>query len=142
MSERMPGPRSTPGFGAPEAAPQWWRAAIAEFGAGLGFRDTREWTADVLNLSVEDGRYLVDVERCGDEVVLAVLRRAPLPDIEDHARALLAACAFERDHPCFLQAGLKGEDVLVLAARLPRSESRGLYGAFELIRQVYAELGL
>lgn len=142
MRERMTGARPAPGFGPREAAPQWWRAAIAEFGAGLGFRDTRDWTADVLNLSVEDGRYLVDVERSGDAVVLAVLRRAPLPDIEDHARALLAACGFERDHPFFLQAGLKGEDVLVLAARLSRAESRGLYGAFELIRQVYAELGL
>ncbi len=142
MRERMTGARSTPGFGPPEAAPQWWRAAIAEFGAGLGFRDTRDWTADVLNLSVEDGRYLVDVERSGDAVVLAVLRRAPLPDIEDHARALLAACGFERDHPFFLQAGLKGDDVLVLAARLERSESAGLYRAFELIRQVYAEMGL
>lgn len=142
MRERMTGAQPASGFGPREAAPQWWRAAIAEFGAGLGFRDTRDWTADVLNLSVEDGRYLVDVERSGDAVVLAVLRRAPLPDIEDHARALLAACGFERDHPFFLQAGLKGDDVLVLAARLERSESAGLYRAFELIRQVYAEMGL
>ena len=41
MSERMTGARPAPGFG-PREAPQWWRAAIAEFGAGLGFRDTRD----------------------------------------------------------------------------------------------------
>ncbi len=125
-----------------EPAPEWWSKAISDFGAGMGFRDTGRWNSEVLNLSVEDGKYLIDVERSGDDVVLAVLRQVPLPEVDAKARRLLRECSFERYHPFFLQLGLKGEDVLVLAARVQRSESHGLYGAFELIRDLYAQTGL
>lgn len=125
-----------------EPAPDWWLKALADFGAGMGFRDTGNWTSDVLNLSVEDGKYLVDVERSGDDIVLAVLRRTPLPEVETKARLLLHTCSFEHDHPFFLQAGLKGEDVLVLAARIERTQSDRLYAAFELIHGLYARMGL
>ena len=125
-----------------EAATDWWCRAVSDFGAALGFRDAGEWSSDVLNLSVEDGTYLIDVERSGDDVVLAVLRRAPLPEIEEKALALLRACSFESDHPYFVQVGLKGEDVFVLAARMERSQVYGMVGAFEFIRTLYADMGL
>ena len=124
------------------AAPEWWCRAISDFGAALGFRDAGEWRSEVLNLSVEDGRYLVDVERSGDDVVLAVLRRAPLPEVEDKALSLLRRCSFENDHPFFVQAGLKGEDVFVLAARLERSRVHRMVDAFQFIRTLYSDTGL
>ena len=125
-----------------EAAPDWWCRAISDFGAALGFPDAGEWRSEVLNLSVEDGRYVVDVERSGDDVVLAVLRRAPLPEVEEKALSLLRRCSFENDHPFFVQVGLKGEDVFVLAARMERSRVDRMVGAFELIRTLYADTGL
>ena len=125
-----------------EAAPGWWCRAVSDFGAALGFRDAGEWSSEVLNLSVEDGRYLVDVERSGDDVILAILRRAPLPEFEDKARSLLRACSYERYHPFFVQVGLKGEDVFVLAARVERPEVYRMVEAFELIRTLYADTGL
>lgn len=125
-----------------EASPDWWCRAISDFGAALGFRDAGEWSSEVLNLSVEDGKYLVDVERSGDDVVLAVLRRAPLPEIEEKALSLLRKCSFENDHPFFVQVGLKGEDIFVLAARMERSRVDRMVDAFELIRTLYADTGL
>ena len=125
-----------------EAVPDWWRSALCDFGAALGFRDAGEWSSDVLNLSVEDGTYLVDVERSGEDVILAVLRRAPLPELEEKARSLLRACSYERYHPFFVQVGLKGEDVFVLAARVERSEVNRMVDAFDLIRTLYADTGL
>ena len=125
-----------------EAAPDWWCRAVSDFGTALGFRDAGGWNTEVLNLSVDDGRYLVDVERSGDEVILAVFRRAPLPDIEDKARSLLRACSFESYHPFFVQVGLKGEDVFVLAARMERSRVYRMVDAFEFIRALYADTGL
>ena len=125
-----------------EAAPDWWFRAISDFGAALGFRDAGEWGTEVLNLSVEDGKYLVDVERSGDEIVLAVFRRAPLPEIEEKALSLLRKCSFESYHPFFVQVGLKGEDVFVLAARVERSQVYRMVDAFEFIRALYADTGL
>ena len=125
-----------------ERGPEWWVEALVDFGTGLGFDGAQVWRSDVLNLAVDDGTYLVDVERSGEEIVLAVLRSVPLPEVDEKARALLHCCSFERDHPFLLQCGMKGDDVLVLAARLERSESRRLVDAFELIRDVYADLGL
>ena len=125
-----------------EAAPDWWCRAISDFGAAMGLPDAGEWSSEVLNLSVEDGRYLVDVERSGDDVVLAVFRRAPLHEIEETALSLLHQCSFESDHPFFVQLGLKGEDVFVLAARLERSQAYRMVDAFEFIRTLYADTGL
>ena len=125
-----------------ERSPDWWVKALGDFGAGLGFDGTEGWTSDVLNLAVDGGAYLVDVERSGEDIVLAVLRSVPLPEVDEKTRALLHQLSFERDHPFLLQGGLKGDDVLVLAARLERSESRRLVDAFELIRRVYADMGL
>ena len=125
-----------------EAAPEWWCRAISDFGAALGFRDAGEWGSEVLNLSVEGGKYLVDVERSGDDIVLAVLRRAPLAEVEETALSLLRKCSFESYHPFFVQVGLKGEDVFVLAARVERSEVYRMVDAFEFIRTLYADTGL
>ena len=125
-----------------EAAPDWWRRAISDFGTALGFRDAGEWSSEVLNLSVEEGRYLVDVERSGEDIVLAVLRRAPLAEVEETALSLLRKCSFESYHPFFVQVGLKGEDVFVLAARVERSQVYRMVDAFELIRALYADTGL
>lgn len=125
-----------------EPGPDWWRAALADFGAGLGFADAAAWTGDVLNLAVEDGKYLIDVERTGETIVLAVLRRVPVAEVEAKAHLLLRATGFEHDHPFFLQAGLKGGDVLVLAARVERAQSHGLVEALGLILGLYADMGL
>lgn len=125
-----------------DSAPQWWLKAICEFGAGMGFRDTSGWRSEVLNLSVEDGKYVIDVERWGDEIVLAVLCHTPLPEVEEKALLLLAGCDVENYRPFFLQVGLKGEDIIVLAARVGRSQAHRMIDAFETIRGLYAQTGL
>ena len=125
-----------------DAPPDWWREALADFGERLGFRDTAGWTTDALNLSVADGRYLVDVEPSGDEIVLAVLCPVPPAEVGPRTRLLLRAVAFDRDHPFFLQAGLKGADVLVMAARVERAQHNRLHDALELILALYADMGL
>ena len=125
-----------------EAAPEWWSRAMSDFGAALGFSDAGEWNSEVLNLSVENGKYVVDVERSGDEIVLAVLRRAPLPEFEETAVSLLRSCSFESYHPFFVQVGLKDEDVFVLAARVERSQAFRMVEAFEFIRTLYSDTGL
>ncbi len=125
-----------------EPVPDWWLKALADFGAGLGFRDAGGWRSNVLNLSVEGGKCLIDVERCGDEIVLAVLYRTPLPDVREKALFLLRRCGVESYLPFAVQVGLKGDDVLVLAARIERAEAHRMQGAFELIRGLYADAGL
>lgn len=125
-----------------EAGPDWWQQALTDFGARLGFPATTRWPSDVLNFSVDGGKYLIDVERFEDDVVLAVLRGARAPEIEAKARLLLRTASFDHDHPFFLQVGLKGRDVLVLAARVERPQYHRLYDAFELIRKLYADIGL
>ena len=68
---------------------------------------------------------------------------APLcPEIEETALSLLRRCSFESDHPFFVQVGLKGEDVFVLAARMERSQVYRMVDAFEFIRTLYADTGL
>ncbi|MCY4563973.1 MAG: hypothetical protein OXE40_05750 [Gammaproteobacteria bacterium] len=125
-----------------EPAPDWWARAIADFGAGMGFPDAGGWNSRVLNLSVDGGAYLIDVERSGEQIVLAVLRRAPLSELEEKALALLRATGVEQYHPFLLQFGLKGDNVLVLAARIERSEAFRMVEAFELIRRLFADVGL
>ncbi len=124
-------------------APEWWPQALAEFAAQLGFPGSAAgWTGGVVNLAVAGGRYLVDVERAEDEVVLAVLRTAPGADVEEKARLLLRCACFDRDHPFPVQVGIKGADVFVVAARVGRAEYHRLYEAFVLVRALYAEIGL
>lgn len=125
-----------------EPPPDWWLKALADFGAGLGFEDAGGWRSDVLNLSVEEGKRLIDVERCGEEIVLAVLCRAPLLKVREKALLLLRRCGVESDLPFMVQAAMKGEDVLVLAARIPRAQGHRMLDAFELIRGLYADAGL
>ena len=130
-----------------EAVPDWWTRAVADFGAGMGLAGAGEWQAggpqpEVLNLSVDGGAYLIDVERSGDEIVLAVLRRAAPAEFEEKALALLGVAGVERYHPFALQVGLKGDDVLVLAARLARNEAHRMPEAFDLVRGLYAQAGL
>ena len=125
-----------------EPVPDWWQKALADFGASLGFQDAGGWNSEVLNLSVEDGKRLIDVERCGDEIVLALLCRAPQPEVREKALFLLGRCGVESYLPFLVQVGLKGDDVLVLAARIDRAEAHRMQGAFELLRGLYADAGL
>lgn len=126
----------------PEAHPIWWTEAVGDFAASMGFGDTSNWPASALNLSVDNGRYLVSLERHGDELLLAVFRRVTLRQVEDTVTLLLRACSHESHQPFFVQPGLKGEDTIVLAARLDRFEARRLFDAFELIRKLYSDTGL
>lgn len=123
-------------------SPGWWTRAIGDFGASMGFRHVADWSLDPLNLSIDGGRYLVDIERSGDELLLAVFRRVPLSAVQETITLVLRCCSFDNDQPFFLQAGLKGNDAIVLAARLHRSEARHLYNAFALIRKLYADARL
>ena len=126
-----------------EPIPDWWVKALADFGAGMGFRDADSWCTDVLNLSVNDGRQcLIDIERCGDEIVLAVLCRAPRPEVREKALFLLRRCGVESYLPFVVQVGLKGDDVLVLAARIGRAEAYRMQNAFELLLALVADAGL
>jgi len=95
-----------------------------------------------LGEDIEEADVLQVYVSIGDDVVLAVFRRAPLPEIEEKALFLLNKCSFEGDHPFFVQVGLKGEDVFVLAARMERSQVYRMVDAFEFIRTLYADTGL
>ncbi|MDE0003337.1 MAG: hypothetical protein OXQ29_11640 [Rhodospirillaceae bacterium] len=125
-----------------EPIPDWWVKALADFGAGMGFREAGGWRSDVLNLSVEGGRCLVDVERCGDEIVLALLCRAPRSEVREKALFLMRRCGVESYLPFVVQVGLKGDDVLVLAARIERAEAYRMQNAFKLLLSLYADAGL
>ena len=125
-----------------DPTPDWWIKAIADFGANLGFADSGTWRRNFLSLSMDGGRYLIDVERAGDDIIIAVLRDVPLPDVDEQARFLLRQCSFEHYRPHFLQAGMKGDNTLVLGARLHLSQSHQMYEALEQIRKVFAEAGL
>ena len=125
-----------------EAIPDWWLKALADFGAGMGFKDAGGWRSDVLNLSVDGGKRLIDVERCGDEIVLAVFCRARRPEVREKALFLLRRCGVESYLPFMVQVGLKGDDVLVLAARIGRAEAHRMQNAFELLRSLFADAGL
>lgn len=124
------------------SSPRWWSRAVGDFGASLGFSHTADWTMDTLNLSVDSGRYLVDVERSGDEFLLAVFRHVPPSGVEETITLLLRSCSPDSHQPYFLQAGLKGDDLIVLAARLYRTDAGHMYNAFKLIRKLYADARL
>ena len=126
----------------PEARHDWWTEAVADFTGNLGFRGSGNGPQAVLNLSVDNGRYFVDVERNENELLLAVFRRVTLREVEDKITLLLRACSYDNHQPFFVQAGLQGEETLVLSARLERSEANRLFAAFELIRKLYDETGL
>ena len=125
-----------------EPVPDWWLKALADFGAGLGFQDAGGWNSAVLNLSMEDGKCLIDVERCGDEIILAVLCRVQRPHVREKALYLMRRCGVESDLPFMVQVAMKGDGVLVLAARIARAEAHRMHGAFELLRGLCAEAGL
>ena len=122
-----------------EPAPEWWFKAIADFGANLGFADAGGWREEVLNLSMDGGKYLLDVERSGETIVIALLSTVSSAEFDKRARFIMRQCSFEHYRPFFLQVGLKGESTLVLAARLHFSEAHKMYGALEQIRKVFAE---
>ena len=123
-------------------SPDWWTTAVGNFGASMGFKNTADWNMDILNLSVDGGRYLVDIERSGDDILLATFRRVALADIEEKIALLLRVCSPDRYQPYFLQAGLKGGDLIVLSARLYRTEAGHMYNAFELIRKLFGHARL
>ena len=124
------------------ASPGWWTTAVSDFGASMGFQHTDTWSMDTLNISVDGGRYLVDIERSGDEILLAVFRRVALSEVEEKSTLLLRWCSVDNHQPFFLQAGLQGDDVIVLAARLGRTQASQMYNAFKLIRKLYADARL
>ena len=124
------------------ASPGWWARAVADFGSCMGFQHTDDWAMDTLNISVDGGRYLIDIERSGDDILLAVFRRVALCEVDEKITLLLGSCNVEACRSFFLQAGLKGNDVIVLAARLGRTEARQMYNAFKLIRRLYADARL
>lgn len=132
----------TNSFANRRSSPGWWARAVGEFGASMGFQHTADWTMDTLNLSVDGGRYLVDIERSADDILLATFRHVPLSDVEEKIMLLLRSCSPDSHHPYFLQAGLKGDDVIVLAVRLHRSEAGRMYNAFEFIRKLFADARL
>ena len=123
-------------------SPAWWATAVSEFGASMGFRHTDTWAMDTLNIAVDGGRYLIDIERSDDEILLAVFRRVALSEVEEKITLLLRSCSFDNDRSFFLQAGLKGDDLIVLVARLGRAESPQMYNALKLIRKLYADARL
>ena len=58
----------------------------------------------MVNLAVDGGAYLIDIERSGDEIVLAVLREVPPSAIASKGAAVMHECSAERGHPFLLQA--------------------------------------
>ena len=125
-----------------ETTPEWWIKALSDFGNSLGFPDADGWRENLLNLSMDDGKYLLDVERSSDQIIVAVFRDAPLPQLDEYIQHILTQCSFEHYRSHFLQTGLRGENTLVLAVRLHYSQAQQMYEVLALIRKVFAAVGL
>ena len=123
-------------------AQRWWNEALADFGRSLGFEDFSGSNSEVHNFAIGDGKYLLDLECSADDVILAVFTEVSVDQVENRLRSLLRCCNFDRYLPFFVQVGLKGSNVAVLAVRLERNQADRIFQAFELIRKLYAEVGL
>jgi type III secretion system chaperone SycN len=119
----------------------WIDQAVRDFGYGMGIAD----------LAFEgDGPVCLDFERRGrlciervPEAVLVHLTRRlehPPPDL---FRRALEACHYEAGHPLPVQAGLHGEDGLVLLTRIKDGDVSlpVLERAFDLLTQLHQRLG-
>ena len=120
----------------------WWHEALISFGRDLGFRDFADSDFRVHNFTVGDNKYLLDVECSEDVVMLAVFREIPTTQVKAKMCLLLRRCNFDSYLPFFVQLGLKGDNVAVLTVRLEQPQSDGLFQAFEMICDLYAEAGL
>ncbi len=122
---------------------EWWNEALVDFGRSLGFENFVGSDSKVHNFTVGDNKYWLDVECSADDVVLAVFREISAVDqVEVKLRLLLRQCNFDRYLPFFVQVGLKGNNVAVLAVRLNQSQAGGMFQAFELMCKLYAEAEL
>jgi len=98
----------------------WIEQTIAEFGRGLGIDDLRLNERRHVQLALGSGG-LLGIEVVEDTVLVFLSREVSPHDPELRMRAL-RLCHFKRQWPFPVQAGLRGNDRLILLARIPERQ--------------------
>ena len=120
----------------------WQRDALADFARAQGFQEFADDGAETYNFVVGDNRYLLDIECAGEGIVLAVFRELPFRQEAEKIRLLLRRCSYDQYLPFLVQAGLEGDNTLVLAVHLDQTQAGQLSRVFECICELYADAEL
>ena len=121
----------------------WQAEALADFCRGLGFDGhPLGGPGDVANFEIGNNDYLLGVERCGEDLIMAMFKEVPFRDLDGSARKLLGQCRHDHYHPFHVQAGLSGSSTLALATRIDRSVAGRMVNAYELLRKLFRDAGL
>lgn len=95
-------------------------ATIGDFGKRLGIDPLRPGTSGGVDLTIERiGR--LQLEPDGDFALVTLARPWPRHAVRV-SRAALDLCHWRENHPWPIHAGVKGEEWLLLSARLPLAE--------------------
>ena len=122
---------------------EWQAAAAGAFRQSLGFDDGEPGgEIRAVNVRVGDNDHVLNLERDGEALVLAVFREAPPAGLDEIALHLLEKCGYHHYHPFLVQVGMNRDASLVLTVRLNRAMADRLLAAYEFIRQLYREAGL
>lgn len=124
--------------------PEQWDTALTEFVQAIGFKNFNapaSGSLSVSNLIIEDGRYILDIEKLdGDSgVVMALFRKVSPHELYDKTKSLLSYCHYDKFLPFVVQTGLKGNDTLVLMVRIEKAWADNLVRAFDLMYKIYTE---
>lgn len=125
-----------------EAGIIWQRGALADFARAQSFREFADDGAETYNFVVGDNKYLLDIECVDEGIVLAVFRELPFRREVEKMRLLLRRCNYDQYLPFLVQAGLEGDNTLVLAVYLDQTQADQLSRVFESICELYADAGL
>ncbi len=120
----------------------WQRDALADFARAQSFREFVDDGAETYNFVVSDNKYLLDIECVDEGIVLAVFRELPMRQEVEKICLLLRRCSYDQYLPFLVQAGLEGDNTLVLAVYLDQSQADLVSRSFEFICQLYADAGL
>ncbi len=125
-----------------EAGIIWQRDALADFARAQNFREFSDDGAETYNFVVGDNKYFLDIECVDEGIVLAVFRELPMRREMEKIRLLLRRCSYDQYLPFLVQAGLEGDNTLVLAVYLEQSQANQLSRGFEFICELYTDAGL
>ena len=120
-----------------------WDQALAEFVQNIGIKNFNATPGSlaVSNLIIEDGRYILDIEKLDEPrgVVMALFSKVAAHELYDKAKLLLSYCHYDKFLPFLVQPGLRGDDTLVLMVHLEEAWAENLVRAFDLMHTIYTE---
>ncbi len=118
----------------------WVEQTISEFGNSVGIDALSLNDAGIVTLQFERLGALY-IERREAELLVYLVRELSHPDADTFREALLV-CHHQRRHPFPIHAGLRGENHLVLLARIPETDFilPNLESAIHLLDQMHGEI--